>query len=120
MGASETPTALAGLAEAFGLPFNLVDPLLKIHDRATKRYDHQPESLVVADLPGGTVANDLLNAERPRPCGLVDVKGQQIVDSAHKSSPLRDADSGAGDTASVRGGRSWSDPKSDQDRTSSK
>ena len=69
MGASETSTVLAGLAEAFGLPFNLVDPLLKIHDRATKRYDHQPESLVVADLPGGTIANDLLNAERPRPRG---------------------------------------------------
>lgn len=42
---------MKGLAETLGLPLNLVEPLLKIHDRGAESDDHQPQSLAIGDSP---------------------------------------------------------------------
>lgn len=78
---------MLGLADAFGLSFELVEPLLEIHRRAAQRDNKQADRLVVGDGFRGPVADDVLDGERPGASRLVDFQGEQVVDSTHNSSP---------------------------------
>lgn len=86
-GQSVGAVAVAGLAETFALSAEVVEPLLEIHHRAAEDHDHQAQRLVVGDLPIAPLSDDVLDGRGPRSLGLVEFEAQQVVDTAHNSSP---------------------------------
>jgi hypothetical protein len=78
-----TEIVIAGLAETFGLPLQLVQPLLlEIHHRGAERHDHQSHRLVVGDRSSRSLPDDVLDCERP---GLV---ASSISRASRSSIPL--------------------------------